>query len=114
MSMGSLDWVLDRSCGLERLGLGCSGGRGRCERGRRRSKPSCKSSFCPVYIPHPAVAYDSFSDWIVSHPAVLTPAKLGILVKDEEDEGILSNIGEYPEVKLAIEKARQRGRSTED
>ena len=50
----------------------------------------------------------------MSHPAVLTPVKLGILVKDEEDEGILSNIGEYPEVKLAIEKARQRGRSTED
>ena len=74
----------------------------------------CKSFFGPVYIPHSAMTYDPPRDWIVSHPAVLTPAKLGILVKDEEDEGILSNIGEYPEVKLAIEKARQRGRSTED
>ncbi|TBU23059.1 hypothetical protein BD311DRAFT_732021 [Dichomitus squalens] len=53
-------------------------------------------------------------DWIVSHPAVLTPAKLSVLVKDDGDEGVLGNIGEYPEVKLAIEKARQRGRSTED
>ena len=50
----------------------------------------------------------------MSHPAVLTPAKLEILISDGEDEGVLSNIGEYPEVKLAIEKARQRGRTTED
>ena len=49
----------------------------------------------------------------MSHPSVLTPAKLEVLISAEEDEGVLSNIGEYPEVKLAIEKARQRGRATE-
>ena len=54
------------------------------------------------------------SDWIVSHPSVLTPAKLEVLISSDEDEGVLSNIGEYPEVKLAIEKTRQRGRTTAD
>ena len=50
---------------------------------------------------------NSLSEWIVSHPTVLTPAKLGILISDDEDNGVLSNIGEYPEVKLAIEKFRE-------
>ncbi|KAI1788840.1 hypothetical protein LXA43DRAFT_1096865 [Ganoderma leucocontextum] len=65
-------------------------------------------------VPEAEAQERAIIDWIVSHPTVLTPAKLGTLISDEEDEGVLSNIGEYPEVKLAIEKARQRGRATEN
>ncbi|PIL35145.1 hypothetical protein GSI_02934 [Ganoderma sinense ZZ0214-1] len=64
-------------------------------------------------VPEAEVQERAIINWIVSHPSVLTPAKLDVLIS-EEDEGVLSNIGEYPEVKLAIQKARQRGRATED
>ena len=71
------------------------------------------SSLSIHHLPSVPPQPNLFSDWIVSHPTVLTPAKLEILISDGEDEGVLSNIGDYPEVKLAIEKARQRGRATE-
>ncbi|KAI0754521.1 hypothetical protein C8Q80DRAFT_1216516 [Daedaleopsis nitida] len=47
-------------------------------------------------------------DWVVSHPLVLSAAKLRGLVSDEADTGVLSNIAEHPEFLAAIANARNK------